>query len=264
MSRYFRRPGKFRRMYWTRHGRSYPGKALEEALAKKEAKWDVTVKDGVTGLGARQCLSKGMYLASLPKELRPTLFLSTTKARTREGLKSVLLGANVDLDSVTVDHHPLFQDRLLGRRFEYTSGHAFFKAYPEEKDRRNLVGRFDYAYPDGGESYKYFSVRNRLALQEVEDRYAGDHEVFYLEGHNSGQRMALSIFSGLDEEDFEELPDDIPYGSITVFDRNKKTGLMEVTDRFFVPELVSNEEYNRLLKERKELKRQIRKLFKGD
>jgi broad specificity phosphatase PhoE len=248
----FRKRSHFCRIILGRHGYTYKNEEEEKALAREEKKFKIGVPDRkvkLTPRGVCECFSQGMFLASLPVEERPTLFVSTGLRRTKDGLRLVLLGANISSRDVTVDHHPLLQDRLLGLRYPYTDAKYFFKDYPKEVELKEQAGKFDYSYP-GGESQKQLSVRVRQALDELETAYSKGHETIYIECHNSTIRIMLSIFLGLSEEAFYELPG-IPNGSMIFLVRENASRLMKEERPLFVPPLVTRKDYRSLCKERK-------------
>jgi len=254
MNATFAKRSKFRMLHLGRHGRSRVNLAQERAEDKHEPKFKISGPDRqqpITSLGKRQSFSQGAFLATLPANEQPTLFLSTSFLRTEQSLDRAIIGGNFDPAKIRRDSHRSLRDRELGDKYGYTTASDFFHAHPSERARRQELGKLYYGYPNG-ESYQCLIERVSCALTDVEAAYGEDHEVAFIEGHNSTVRACVTVYCGLSERDFESLADkDVPNGSITTLARNEATGLMEIVRKLYVPEPISKSQYRQFRKKQK-------------
>jgi broad specificity phosphatase PhoE len=126
---------------------------------------DVPLSD--TGRGQAEAL--GLLLRDLPAEQRPTVLLSSPFTRAADTAQVALQVSDLGL--------PIrFDERLRERDFGAFDGmtrNGIRAEYPQEAQRRDLLGKFYYR-PPGGESWADVALRVRSFLTTAELRHSGD------------------------------------------------------------------------------------------
>jgi broad specificity phosphatase PhoE len=125
---------------------------------------DVELSDG----GRRQAEALGTWLRDLPEDQQPTTLWSSPFTRAADTAQVALQVSGLDL--------PIrFDERLRERdfgAFDGMTGAGIRAEYPQEAERRDLLGKFYYR-PPGGESWADVALRVRSVLTTAELRHPG-------------------------------------------------------------------------------------------
>ena len=147
-------------LWLVRHGESLGNVADARALEAGADRLDLDVRDPdvqLSDTGRSQAEALGRYLASLPEDQRPTAALSSPFARalTTAQLATAGLGIRVRTDE-------RLRERDFGA-FDGMTGAGIREQFPDEAERRDLLGKFYYR-PPGGESWADVALRIRSLL----------------------------------------------------------------------------------------------------
>jgi broad specificity phosphatase PhoE len=164
-----RGPGP-RALWLVRHAESMGNLADARAQEQGVGRLELDIRDpdvplSETGCGQAEAL--GRWLADLPADERPTAALSSpyTRALTTGSLAAEPLGLQVRIDE-------RLRERDLGA-FDGMTGAGITEEYPEEAERRELLGKFYYR-PPGGESWADVALRVRSVLATEALRHDGE------------------------------------------------------------------------------------------
>ncbi len=177
-----------------RHGESVGNVADREAIAAKAHRLDLEARDADVELseeGQKQADALGEHLASLPKDQRPTIVVSSPYQRARSTAERAL--AALDLE-VVIDER--IRERELGI-FDGVTWYGIEATHPEESARRARVGKFYYR-PPGGESWADVILRVRSILVELQERFHGER--VWLFSHEAVILAFRYVVEGLDEK----------------------------------------------------------------
>ncbi|MFL6115433.1 MAG: histidine phosphatase family protein, partial [Catenulispora sp.] len=154
-----REPGP--QVVWlVRHGESMGNVADAQAQQSKAGRLELDVRDPdvpLSDTGRSQAEALGKWLAEQPEDQRPTAALSSpfTRALTTAELATANLGIRVRTDE-------RLRERDFGA-FDGMTGAGIREQFPEEAERRDLLGKFYYR-PPGGESWADVGLRIRSVL----------------------------------------------------------------------------------------------------
>ncbi|MCU1613461.1 MAG: Broad specificity phosphatase PhoE [Frankiales bacterium] len=161
-----------RALWLVRHAESQGNLADARAADVGAQRLELDIRDpdvplSATGRGQAEAL--GAWLRDLPAEQRPTALLSSPFTRAADTATVAVQAGGLDL--------PIrFDERLRERDFGAFDGmtRAGIRAeYPQEAQRRDLLGKFYYR-PPGGESWADVALRVRSVLATAELRYTGE------------------------------------------------------------------------------------------
>jgi broad specificity phosphatase PhoE len=159
-------------LWLVRHAESQGNLADTQATEAGAARLELDVRDPDTPLsetGHDQAAALGAWLGSLPAGERPTTVLSSPYTRAADTARTAL--RNGDLD-VRLRFDERLRERDLGV-FDRMTRAGIRSEYPEEAQRRDLLGKFYYR-PPGGESWADVALRVRSLLATADVRYAGE------------------------------------------------------------------------------------------
>jgi broad specificity phosphatase PhoE len=147
-------------IWLVRHGESLGNVADAQAQTSGAGRLDLDVRDPdvqLSDTGRAQAEALGKWLAELPEDERPTAALSSPFARalTTAQLATEKLSIRVRTDE-------RLRERDFGA-FDGMTGAGIREKYPEEAERRDLLGKFYYR-PPGGESWADVALRIRSLL----------------------------------------------------------------------------------------------------
>jgi broad specificity phosphatase PhoE len=147
-------------LWLVRHGESLGNVADARAHESGADRLDLDVRDPdvpLSDTGRSQAEALGRHLASLPEDQRPTAALSSPFARalTTAQLATAGLGIRVRTDE-------RLRERDFGA-FDGMTGAGIREQFPDEAERRDLLGKFYYR-PPGGESWADVALRIRSLL----------------------------------------------------------------------------------------------------
>lgn len=158
------------RMLWiARHGQSAGNVARDAAQAARALSIDYDVRDAdvpLSPLGEHQADALGRWFATMPAELRPTVFLCSPYVRAQQTAERVTAAMGVDAQAIVQD------ERLREREFGIFDGLTRLgveQRYPDQARALTTIGKF-YHRPPGGESWcdvilRLRSVMDTLALE---------------------------------------------------------------------------------------------------
>ena len=158
-----------RRLWIVRHGESAGNVAWTQAEADELAEIPIEGRDMDVPLspgGERQADALGGWFASMPEEERPTVILCSTYARARQTAKRVAR-------LIPGVQGPILDERLREKEmgaFDRLTHRGIVARYPQEHERRRLVGKFYYR-PPGGESWCDVVLRLRGVVGDMQLRY---------------------------------------------------------------------------------------------
>ena len=168
-----RTPGEVAQLVLVRHGQSAGNVANDEAHRRGLDRLDLATRDADTPLsqeGESQARAVGRHLDGLDPDDRPDVVLSSPyeRAARTAAIATEPVGADVVLDE-------RLRERDLGA-FDGLTGAGIRAAFPEESQRRTLMGKFYYR-PPGGESWTDVALRIRQLLAELRQVH-GDRRVW--------------------------------------------------------------------------------------
>jgi broad specificity phosphatase PhoE len=157
-------------IWLVRHGESVGNLADAAAHEHGAGRLKLDVRDPDVPLsetGCAQAQALGRWMADLPEEQRPTAVLSSpfTRALTTAQLAAEPLGLRVRIDE-------RLRERDFGA-FDGMTGAGIREEYPQEAERRDLLGKFYYR-PPGGESWADVALRIRSLLATEALRHDGE------------------------------------------------------------------------------------------
>jgi broad specificity phosphatase PhoE len=160
-------------VWLVRHGESLGNVADAKAHESGAGRLALDVRDPdvpLSDTGRDQAQALGRRLAALPGDQRPTAVLSSPFARalTTAQLATGPLGLRVRPDE-------RLRERDFGA-FDGMTGAGIRAEYPQEAERRDLLGKFYYR-PPGGESWADVALRVRSLLATEALRHDGDRLV---------------------------------------------------------------------------------------
>lgn len=136
-----------------RHGQSAGNIARDAAEAAGLPHIPIATRDvdvPLSPLGEQQAAALGRWLARLPDPERPTAALSSPYLRARETARIAL-----DAGALAADVPLLIDERLREKEFgvfDRLTKYGAAEKFPDEAERRALLGKFYYR-PPGGESW---------------------------------------------------------------------------------------------------------------
>ena len=157
-------------VWLVRHGESEGNLADAKAHQAGAGRLHLDVRDPdvpLSDTGRAQAAALGRWLGSLPGRERPTAALSSpfTRALTTAELATGPLGVPVRTDE-------RLRERDFGA-FDGMTGTGIREQFPDEAQRRDLLGKFYYR-PPGGESWADVALRVRSVLTTADLRHAGE------------------------------------------------------------------------------------------
>ena len=159
-------------LWLVRHAESQGNLADAQATDAGAARLELDVRDPDTPLsdtGHDQAAALGAWLGSLPAAERPTAVLSSPYTRAADTARTALGDGGLD---VRLRFDERLRERDLGV-FDRMTRAGIRDEYPEEAQRRDLLGKFYYR-PPGGESWADVALRVRSLLTTAELRHAGE------------------------------------------------------------------------------------------
>lgn len=158
------------RLWIARHGESAGNVARDRAQAERARAIEYATRDADVPLsprGERQAEALGQWLASLPDDDRPNVFLCSPYARARETLERALQAGALDAAEV------VFDERLREREFGIFDGLTRLGVehhHPEQARALTAIGKF-YHRPPGGESWCDVILRLRSVVDTMTREY---------------------------------------------------------------------------------------------
>lgn len=162
------------RLWIVRHGESAGNVAYMEAEAARAERIAITGRDvdvPLSKLGVRQAAAVGTWFAGQPADLQPQVILASPYERARATADLI----RAELPSDLREKSPFVDERLREREFgllDNFTAHGIQTAYPEQAERRKILGKFYYR-PPSGESWCDVILRLRGALDSISLHYAG-------------------------------------------------------------------------------------------
>jgi broad specificity phosphatase PhoE len=159
-------------LWLVRHAESRANVADARAAESGAARLELDVRDPdvpLSDTGRDTAAALGDWLGGLPDGQRPTAVLSSPFTRAADTARVALEHGGLDL--------PVrFDERLRERdfgAFDGMTGAGIREEYPQEAERRDLLGKFYYR-PPGGESWADVALRVRSLLDSAERRLADE------------------------------------------------------------------------------------------
>jgi broad specificity phosphatase PhoE len=207
-------------LWLVRHGESLGNVADAQAHASGAGRLRLDVRDPdveLSDTGRAQARALGRHLAGLPADQRPTVVLSSPFARARHTAELAVetLGLPVRLDE-------RLRERDFGA-FDGMTGAGIREQFPEEAQRRQLLGKFYYR-PPGGESWADVALRIRSVLATEAPVLAGQRVLVV--AHQAVIMVCRYVLEGLDEQALMELDrrEQIANASLTRYDADPHGG----------------------------------------
>jgi broad specificity phosphatase PhoE len=212
------------RLWLVRHGQSQGNVARDAAHEAGLSTIDIDMRDvdvPLSELGFKQAEAAGRWFASLPKDERPEVILSSPYVRARQTAELICKAGALAGGPA----RSIVDERLREREFGVFDGLTTIgirDKFPEEAAHRKRLGKFYHRAP-GGESWADVILRLRSALNTINLHYADRrvlvvcHQVvvlcmrYILEELSEGQILAIDkqadiLNCGICAYDFE--PDD--------------------------------------------------------
>ena len=147
-------------VWLVRHGESMGNVADARAQRSGAGRLELDIRDPdvpLSDTGRAQAEALGRHLAALPEDERPTAVLSSPFARALTTAQLATAGLDV---RVRTDER--LRERDFGA-FDRMTGAGIREHFPDEAQRRDLLGKFYYR-PPGGESWADVALRIRSLL----------------------------------------------------------------------------------------------------
>jgi broad specificity phosphatase PhoE len=187
-------------LWLVRHGESLANVAAARAEVDGVDRIQVADRDAdvpLSDVGEQQARALGAWIAANMGGLRPAAVWSSSYLRARQTVAIAMDEAGLHL-RVRVDER--LRDRELGILDLLTSSGVAAR-FPEERARREWVGRLYYR-PPGGESWADVALRLRSFLRDI-DLY-DDGECVLVAAHDAVVMLFLYVCGGLSEEQLLE------------------------------------------------------------
>ena len=159
-------------LWLVRHAESQGNVADASAARSGSGRLQLDVRDPdvpLSDTGRRQAAALGRWLQEVPAADRPTAVLCSPFTRAADTLQITLEGAGLELPVRTDER---LRERDFGA-FDGMTGAGIREEYPQEAQRRDLLGKFYYR-PPGGESWADVALRVRSVLLTAELHSAGE------------------------------------------------------------------------------------------
>ena len=194
--------------------RAHEARAEELMLDSRDA--DVPLSDN----GRDQAAALRRWCGTLADDDRPTLVLSSPYRRAEQTAREVVGDLPVEF---AVDER--LRERDLGR-FDGLTGHGIRERFPEEVERRDLLGKF-YYQPPRGESWADVALRVRSLVADLRSGH-GDARIWVF-SHQAVIMVFRYVLEGLTEHEVLDIDRrmTIPNASITRYQRHD--GRLELT-----------------------------------
>jgi broad specificity phosphatase PhoE len=215
-----REPGP--QVVWlVRHGESMGNVADAHAQQAKAGRLELDVRDPdvpLSDTGRSQAEALGKWLAEQPEDQRPTAALSSpfNRAMSTAELATANLGIRVRTDE-------RLRERDFGA-FDGMTGAGIREQFPEEAQRRDLLGKFYYR-PPGGESWADVALRIRSVLATEGLRY--DCERLMIVAHQAVIMVFRYVLEELTEQELlaVDKEEQVANASLTRYDRDERGNL---------------------------------------
>jgi broad specificity phosphatase PhoE len=207
-------------IFLVRHGESMGNVADSAAHRSGAGRLELDVRDPdvpLSDTGRSQAEALGRHLAALSADERPTAVLSSPFER---ALTTAQLAAEqLDLQVRTDER---LRERDFGA-FDRMTGAGIRDRYPDEAERRDLLGKFYYR-PPGGESWADVALRARTLLFTEGIRYDGDR--LMLVAHQAVIMVFRYVLEGLTEQKLLEIDKNqqVANASLTRYDATPDGG----------------------------------------
>ncbi|HET7316660.1 MAG TPA: histidine phosphatase family protein [Sphingomicrobium sp.] len=161
------------RLWLVRHGQSQGNVARDIADEAGRHEIGIDTRDvdvPLSELGHRQAKAAGDWFASLPRDEKPEVMLSSPYLRTRETAK--IIGERGALSGGP--QKTIVDERLREREFgifDRLTTAGIRARFPEEAEHRRMLGKF-YHRPPGGESWADVILRLRSMLNTINLHYS--------------------------------------------------------------------------------------------
>jgi broad specificity phosphatase PhoE len=203
-------------LWLVRHGESMGNVADAHAQRAKAGRLELDVRDPdvpLSDTGRSQAEALGTWLAELPEDQRPTAALSSpfNRALTTAQLATANLGIRVRTDE-------RLRERDFGA-FDGMTGAGIREQFPDEAQRRDLLGKFYYR-PPGGESWADVALRIRSVLATEGLRY--DCERLMIVAHQAVIMVFRYVLEELTEQELlaVDKEEQVANASLTRYDRD--------------------------------------------
>lgn len=202
-----------------RHGQSIGNVAVDRADLSGAHELDLEHRDAETPLsrlGAAQASAVGSWIAGLPEEEQPTVWLTSPYRRAADTAELALAAAGAGAGAgTTLRHDERLRERDLGLLDGYT-GRGIRSLYPEEARRRDRIGKFYYR-PPGGESWTDVLLRVRHLLAELQQYHPGERVCVF--SHQAVIMCFRVALENLSERDVLRIDreDPLPNCSVTMY-----------------------------------------------
>jgi broad specificity phosphatase PhoE len=207
-------------IWLVRHGESMGNVADAQAQKSGAGRLKLDVRDPdveLSDTGRSQAEALGKWLADLPEDERPTAALSSpfNRALTTAQLATENLGLRVRTDE-------RLRERDFGA-FDRMTGAGIREQYPEEAERRDLLGKFYYR-PPGGESWADVALRIRSLLATEGLRH--DCERLVVVAHQAVIMVFRYVLEELTEQELLTIDkeEQVANASLTRYERTEAGG----------------------------------------
>ena len=163
------------RLWLVRHGQSQGNVAREIADEAGHHEIGIDVRDvdvPLSELGHAQAKAAGDWFASLPRDERPEVILSSPYIRTRQTAKIICEAGALAGGPA----RPIIDERLREREFgifDRLTEFGIRERFPDEAAHKAMLGKF-YHRPPGGESWCDVALRLRSFIDTLGREYAGE------------------------------------------------------------------------------------------
>lgn len=208
-------------LWLVRHGESVGNRADERARAAGAEELELDDRDADVPLsprGRHQAAALGDWIASRPRDARPTLVLTSPYRRAAETAELALRGTAAEL---LVDER--LRERDLGL-FDGLTGTGIRARHPAEAERRSKLGKFYYS-PPSGESWADVALRVRSLLHDL--RFGHDGQRVWMFTHQAVIMTFRYVLEGLSEQEILEVDRAVNIANVSVTRFQRAGALLE-------------------------------------
>ena len=199
-------------LWLVRHAESRANVADARAAESGAARLEIDVRDPdvpLSDTGRDTAAALGDWLGGLPDAQRPTAVLSSPFTRAADTARVAPEAGGLDLP---VRYDERLRERDFGA-FDGMTGAGIRAEYPQEAQRRDLLGKFYYR-PPGGESWADVALRVRSVLDTAERRLADERLLVFT--HQAVVKVFRYVLEELSEPQLMEIDRDEPVANCSV------------------------------------------------
>lgn len=224
------------RLWIVRHGQSAGNVARDHAHAAGLGEIDLDIRDvdvPLSALGHVQSEALGRWFASMPRDDRPTVVLTSTYLRACQTATAIAQAGGLARTDLAFCVDERLREREFGVLDRLTT-HGIAARYPEQAEARRRLGKF-YHRPPGGESWCDVILRLRAVLDTLSLHHRDERVLIVC--HQVVVLCLRYLLEGLTETEILAIDAeaDVANCGVTTYARNAEQGLSLEVYNFVAP-----------------------------